>query len=162
MNSITLSNNVFRISDYSVKPNAILNTLFKFYDIPHNDNSSIRLKDKSELYLKNKIAIQKIKEFENLAENWDSYDSLKISKNSIKNAIQFIKLLNEFNEEVYFSSPGPNGEVLVHIKKLSKEIEFIFYPTKCRYVKFLGEDFIDQGDFVKEELNNLMNWLNEL
>lgn len=107
----------------------------------------------------NKLEIKNIKSFRNLKENWDSYDSALINELSIEKAISFIKEVDGFDRDVYLTSPGPNGEVMVQLKNDHKEIEFIFYPDKDKYVLFDNNKFINQSDYKKELLIELIEWL---
>lgn len=121
----------------------------------------ITVEDKGTLSLANKAEIQNIKSFINLKHNWDSYGALPVDIKSIEKSIDFIKFVNEYGIDVYLTSPGPNEEVMVQLKNKSREIEFIFYSTKEKYVRFDDNNFIDQGDFSYNEFENMLAWIYE-
>ena len=111
------------------------------------------------LSLQNKLEIKRIKELSKLPENWDSDGALKISISSIERGVALIEEIDGYNIDVYFSSPGPNGEILIHLKSAEKEIEFILYPTKTKYVQFYKNQFVAQGEFNTEYLQQMISWL---
>ena len=161
MNSTTSSNKYLKIPDFSMGLHTFVNDAFKIEWIPRIF-SSTQLRMKNDLSLDNRLEIQKIKEYKYLEENWDSYGAAKISEEAIQKAIEFIWTLNRFDEDVYLSSPGPNGEVMLQIKNKNKEIEFIFYTDKHKFVRFNKGEFLDQGDYFKEKMLEFIQWLYEI
>ncbi len=121
----------------------------------------ITVKKKDDISLQNRLEIQNIKNFKELQNNWDSYDALPVSDVSIEKAIDFIVQVNNFGLDVYLTSPGPNGEVLVQLKNNEKEIEFIFYPEQDKYVSFSNNKFVEQGWFDYDNLLDRIKWLKE-
>ncbi|HMQ46316.1 MAG TPA: hypothetical protein PKA00_01610 [Saprospiraceae bacterium] len=122
-------------------------------------NSSTTLKDTNDLIPANRSEIKNIKSFLMLEENFDSYGSEKVAKESVEHAIEFIKEINKMDVAVAYSSPGPNKEVLIVLGNKEKEIEFIFYPSKAKFVRFEASNFVDQGVFEYEGLVDLISWL---
>ena len=110
--------------------------------------------------LNNKLQIQRVKDLAKLDSNWDGDNSLKINEVSIKNAISLIESLNDLSCEVYFTAPGPNSDILIQLKNNYKEIEFILYPNKSKFVLFSNNSLVEQGNLSFGELPNLINWLN--
>lgn len=85
-------------------------------------------------------AISKVKSFLNLPSNWDSYNAAAPSPDAIEQAISFIKQLDRFGISVYFTAPGPNGEIVVELKNEEKSAEVYFYPdAPSDYALFIGE-----------------------
>ncbi len=123
--------------------------------------NAITVKNKDELSLINKLELQNVKSFQKLEANWDSYNAAPVEITSIEKAIDFIKNVNVFGIDVYLTSPGPNGEVLVQLKNRNQEIEFIFYSSMDKFVQFDDDNFISQGDFNYDKLENLIAWLYE-
>lgn len=121
----------------------------------------ITVKKKDELSLQNRLEIKNIKSFEELKDNWDSYNALPVSNVSIEKAIDFIVQVNNFGLDAYLTSPGPNGEVLVQLKNNEKEIEFIFYPEQDKYVSFSNINFVEQGWFDYDKLPDIIKWIKE-
>ncbi len=124
-----------------------------------NFANAITIKSAEPISFVNKTELHNIRSFRNLKENWDSYDAVPVDELSIEKAISFIKEVDGFDRDVYLTSPGPNGEVMVQLKNDHKEIEFIFYPEKDKYVLFDNNKFISQSNFKKELLVELMEWL---
>ncbi|MCU0355881.1 MAG: hypothetical protein MUD08_19465 [Cytophagales bacterium] len=114
----------------------------------------------AELSRANTLEIEKVKGFLSLTDNWDSYGAAIVSTTAVEKAVDFIRNLSKRRENVYFSSPGPNGEVMVQLKKNNKEIEVIFYENKSRYVTFFNNNFSKQGDYSDQILSDLVEWLN--
>ena len=123
--------------------------------------NAITVKTQGALSLANKLEIQNVKSFKKLVPNWDGYDAIPVDEKSIEKSIDFIKQVNNLGIDVYLTSPGPNGEVLVQLKNGEREIEFIFYPDKAKYVLFDNANFINQGDFIKNNLGKMIDWLYE-
>lgn len=70
--------------------------------------------------------ISRITSFKELKKNWDSYNANPPGEKAIMNAIRFIKMMDELNIPVYFTAPGPDGEVLVEIKMDQNTVEVYF------------------------------------
>jgi len=121
--------------------------------------TAITLRSLESISAVNKVEIQNIKSFRNLKKNWDSYGALPIDEISIEKSISFIKDVNNYDKNIYLTSPGPNSEVLVQMRQKNKEIEFVFYPKKSKYVLFNNSKFIEQSDYKKNVLPKLMEWL---
>ena len=70
--------------------------------------------------------INKIESFSKLKENWDSYGAIAPPSATLDKAKQFIRLLDNNNFPLYFVAPGPNGEIMIELKKgkYSAEVEF--------------------------------------
>lgn len=124
-----------------------------------NFTNAITIKSVDTISFINKTELQNVRSFRNLKENWDSYDAVLVNELSIEKAINFIKEVDGFDRDVYLTSPGPNGEVMVQLKNDHKEIEFIFYPEKDKYVLFDNNKFISQSYFEKDLLFELIEWL---
>jgi len=103
--------------------------------------------------------ILRVKSYASLADNWDSYGAEQVSSTAIENAVAFIKRIDQYDIQVYLTSPGPNGEVMVQLKNDAREIEFVFYPSKAKYVLFNAAGFFKQGVYADVMLDDLINWL---
>lgn len=142
-----------------------ISTSKKFF-VPDEDlfghfSNATTVSTKGSLSLENKLEIRHVKNFFNLERNWDSYNALPVKSESVEKAIGFIKLVNDFGINVYLTSPGPNGEVLVQLENELREIEFIFYPEESKFVQFEKNDFVAQGNFKNENLVKMLEWLYE-
>lgn len=109
----------------------------------------------------NLLEIANIKSFAQLTANWDGYDAATVNPVAIEKAVSFIHEINNFDIDVYLSSPGPNGEVMVQLKHNSREIECVFYEEKSKYVLFSSKGFESQGDYSPAVLHDLVAWLSE-
>lgn len=107
----------------------------------------------------NLIEIARINEFQKLPVGWDSYDAATVSPVAAEDSIAFIRQLDVFDIDVYQTSPGPNGEIMVQVKEGSSEIEFLFYENKVKYITFCNNEFNTQGNYSKELLPELIEWL---
>ena len=159
---MTALSNSYRIQNYHAAPFTGLNNQYSTGGnmvISVNYQSTL-IKEYGNLSYTNRLEIQKVKSFSELGKNWDSYDAEEISSEVINKAIDLIKEIDTFEEEVYFSSPGPNGEVMVQIKKEEKEVELIVYQNKLKYVTFNKNNFEKQGEFSSKILAEIVEWLN--
>lgn len=149
---VTLTNNT--VDTYSIKWKLSID----------NDSSNTTVRHITDISSSNRLEIYNIKNYLTLEPNWDSYGAAAIPEQSIRKAIDFINEIDKYSINVYTSSPGPNGEILVHLsRKLSglskREIEFLFYPDKSKFVLFESNEYQSQGPYTLEILNELIEWL---
>jgi len=160
---MTVLSKSFRIPDFGLIPDARLNDQFfvssnVFIVI---DNLSTIFKTKGSLSLSNKQEIQKIRLFAELEENWDSYEAQRIATSVISRATRLVECIDSLDEDVYFTSPGPNGEIMVQLKKGLKEVEIILYEeSSAKYVTFQDNKFKKQGVFSLRILPEIIEWIN--
>lgn len=154
--------NTYRIQRFDSSPTTGLNNQYLVMDnwFIVVDNQSLLLKAYDFISPVNRLEIQKVRSFADLEQNWDSYDAQKISTDAIAKSVDLIKEIDKLDEEIYFSSPGPNGEVMIQLKKAEKEVEIIQYANKSKYVTFGKGEFEKQGDFTLEILPEIIEWLN--
>ena len=158
---MTVLSSNYSIHDFSQLPHSNLNHYYTFGDIPNMvDNQSTLLREGDRLSLTNKLEIQKIRTFKDLDENWDSYEAQRICQQVIDRSIEIIIKIDLFNENIYFTSPGPNGEIMIQLKTGSKEVEIIVYPGKIKLVTFENNEFSKQSDFSADNLLGVIEWLN--
>lgn len=113
-----------------------------------------------EISVENEEIINQIKSFQSLKENWDEENAKEIPRKTLLDSINIVEELNNFDINVYLTSPGPNREILLLIKSHKRELEIIIYPNKQKFVKFEDKNFIEQGDFNLEKLFSLVEWVN--
>ena len=102
----------------------------------------------------------KIKTFYNLRENWDSYGAEPPSKAALQNAFSFVKSVDKQRLPIFFTAPGPNGEVLVELKQGDKSIEVTFEADgTSSYAKFEGVECVDENNLSDQNLYSLTTWL---
>jgi hypothetical protein len=109
----------------------------------------------------NLAAMANISSYRHLDENWDSYGAKRISEEVIEKSRRFIEKVNRLNKEVFFTAPGPNGEISIEMHQNNKAGEFIFYPEKDYYVLSAGKQHYEQGDLTHDKIIDLIKWLNE-
>lgn len=81
--------------------------------------------------------VQKLNKFAFLPANWDGYNADAPSQVAIKQARYFVYQFNQEEIQVYFTAPGPNGEVLLELKNDKKAVEIYFYEeTESDYCLF--------------------------
>lgn len=70
--------------------------------------------------------INKIENFSKLSDNWDGYGAVTTKIGTIEKAKQFVRVLDNQNFPLYFVALGPNGEIMIELKKgrYSVELEF--------------------------------------
>jgi hypothetical protein len=137
------------------------------------NNSEVKISDFQEIIVEtyldfplepvkalNAHALRLLEEYSYLKDNWDEDDALKPNMNAIQLASKLVKDLELAKEKVFHVAPGPNGEIMVDIRKNKKSVEIIFYPTKVCFVKFPIEGIPEQGIYDESNLKKLLNWLN--
>lgn len=159
---MTALSNTYRIPSYDISPSNGLNNQFQILEnLPITvDNQSLLIKSYDFISPVNRLEIQKVRAFAELEEGWDSYDAQTISDNVITQSVDLIKEIDKLDEDVYFSSPGPNGEIMIQLKKGEKEVEIIQYPDKSKYVTFSNGEFEKQGDLGIHILPEIIEWIN--
>ncbi len=85
-------------------------------------------------------AIETIKSFGLLDENWGSYNTSKPSQIAIQKAISFVLFLSEYQLDVFFTAPSPDGDILVEVKQNDARVEF---------------------EFCEEEIDSVSAWHND-
>lgn len=113
------------------------------------------------LYPINERIFRLLVEFKSLKENWDEDGALAPSPSAILQAENLIRLLQRAGEKVFHAAPGPNGEIMVDLRKNGKSVEILFYPTKARVVKFPIAGLPVQQDFHNDLLPEILKWLHE-
>lgn len=137
--------------------------IFKSYigSIPSKTSVVLAYPEKESFSLETTKAIQKLKSYKKLDYNWDSYGAARPSIKAIEQAIRFVKALDEWLQPVFFTAPGPNGEILVELKNGIKSIEIFFKDDNLNeFVLFVNEDEEDEGEFTSEKITQLLDWLN--
>ncbi len=154
--------NSFRIRNYGSEPSTGLNNQYRIKGAQTLvvDDQSTLLREYGYLSYVNRLEIQKLKSYSQLEDNWDSYGAQKITEDIINQAIDLVGAIDKLDEEVYFSSPGPNGEILIQIKKGEKEAELLLYRESSKYVTFDNAEFAKQGEFKTHILPEIIEWLN--
>lgn len=80
-----------------------------------------------------------LKELSKLKPNWDTNGAKAISIKVINKAKTLVKQLIKLGQPIYNIAPGPNGEVMIVLKKDEKSLEINIYQTYSNIVFFLNE-----------------------
>ena len=103
--------------------------------------------------------LSRINSYLSLKSNWDSYGAEQPGTAAIENACRFVKALDRQRIPVYFTAPGPNGEVLIELKDGNKSIEVTFEPDgTLTCAKFDGDNCVEENNFRDEEASELIQW----
>lgn len=141
----------------AIPPTSITSNV-KNYALQFNSSSSCI--GQRSLSRRNNFEITRIKTFTELESGWDSYNSDKITKQVINRTIKYIEEINDYNQDIYFSSPGPNGEISIELKHGEKNAEILIYPdNKTKYVFFEGNNFKMQGDAPIKKIGQIIQSL---
>jgi hypothetical protein len=123
--------------------------------------ASLCVTQQDEISLNNRKEINKLHTFAKLDPNWDSYGAEKITASVIQDSIKFIKLIDKLDQDVYFTAPGPNGEISIELINGKKSTELLIYPNKnYKYVCFEGAQVKDQGVLTDKKVEELILWIN--
>lgn len=131
---------------------------YKFTDA--DSRTTVRVIEENDLSQSIREALYSLSEIARLKDNWDGYGAIAPPEKVIKESEGFIRRLNILQQDVYFVSPGPNGNLLVELRNGERTIGFHFHPEKpLRFVCFEGKDFVRQGIYEPPVLNELLDWL---
>lgn len=126
----TSVNNINYHEFYNSSLRSVAKTNFRFN---HVSNSNIK-------------AIQLIKSFSSLNENWDSYGAAKPDSIAIIKAISFILWISDFNQDIYFTAPSPDGNILVELKHFEANLEFEFSSgPEDTITAFYNKEFVNEA-----------------
>ena len=103
--------------------------------------------------------ISKIQSFAELKPNWDSYKAIPPDSLNIKDAIGFAKWADRLNLPLYFASPGPNGEILIELKKDAVEAEIHFITNSPSEFLLCDGDLIIIEDSLQGNEELLLQYL---
>jgi len=105
-------------------------------------------------------AIDTIKSYVHLKNNWDTYNGAKTSVIAIQKAISFILWLSEHNIDVFYVAPSPDGDVMVEIKKGSANLEFEFTENNTDNICANEEgNYIQSAQLNETTLRSYIKWL---
>jgi len=124
------------------------------------DFTSTLIRKTDELAAETKDILEKIKSFTRLHENWDGYGAAPPSKVAAQNAYRFVKQLAKLQVPVFFTAPGPDGEILVELQDGDKSVEVTFEPDgSASYAQFLGTDCVSEDAFNDQAIDKLAQWI---
>jgi hypothetical protein len=92
-------------------------------------SGSIQIQTQSyipELSTKAKEILHKLYKFKQLKTDWDGNGAITPKEDVINNAANFLTNSDEFDLPIYFTAPGPNGEIVLEYKKRDDTAEIFF------------------------------------
>jgi len=105
-------------------------------------------------------AIQLIKSFATLKLNWDSYGAEKPNQIAITKAVSFIVWISEFNQDVFFAAPSPDGNIVVELKQHYANLEFEFCSNAEDSVcAFHSQEFMNEAELNDTTKVSYLKWL---
>lgn len=105
-------------------------------------------------------AINTIRSYSHLKNNWDSYNGSRTSQIAIRKAISFILWLSEYNLDVFYVAPSPDGDVMVEVKKGNANLEFEFTEDNSDNVCATENgDYIQSAILSETTLRAYIKWL---
>ena len=98
--------------------------------------------------------------YSTLQNNWDSYNGLKTSSIAIQKAISFVLWLSEYQIDVFYVAPSPDGDVLVEIKKGNVNLEFEFTAdNKDNICATEDAELVQSAQLNETTLRSYIKWL---
>jgi len=93
----------------------------------------------------------KLQSFRQLKENWDGYNAAEPSEHAIRAAVRLVEDLDRAGQKVYFVAPGPNGEIVVEIRRGDRSLEvYIDEQGNREYVVFDGDRCVRESPSVSD------------
>ena len=90
---------------------------------------------------KGKAMLTKIEDFALLESNWDSYGAEPPAKLIIERAKSFVKTADKKRLPLYFTAPGPNGEIVVEFNdRKGRSVEVFFNEDNVVEALFYSQD----------------------
>ena len=98
-----------------------------------------------------------------LKDNWDEEGAKAPTENTVWRAYYLAKNIECVKrQKIHAVVPGPNGEILIWLKKDDKDLEIIFYPDKKKtvVVRASNSEKASQDEFKIKDLKTYLKWLN--
>jgi hypothetical protein len=101
----------------------------------------------------------RLEEFKSLQDNWDSYHAARPSIETVRQAEKMVQRLDAEGIAVFFTAPGPNGEIVLELKCMHKAVEIYFYANSpSDFVLFDGDRTVDEG-LTNEAFDQIINFI---
>jgi len=136
--------NLNKKSYYNSSSWSKVSTNFRFNNVSSNNLEKILL----------------INSFSTLKRNWDSYDAAEPSKQAIVKATSFILWISEFNQEVFFTAPSPDGSIIVELKNHDSILEFEFaHGSNDSICATQNGEFVTEAELNDTTKISYLKWL---
>ncbi len=109
----------------------------------------------------NERILRLLEEFKKLNENWDRDGALAPDSMAIRSAEMLVKQLQLTGQKVFHVAPGPQGEIMIDLRKEDRSVEILFYADKMRYVLFPKQGSAKQSEYKSDDLPKILKWLHE-
>lgn len=127
-NELASNSAVFGIPEHELEGDSrheIPSIIYQMHDIK-SSTIFVTIGETPEMRFSTRKAINKIKSYSDLENNWDGYGAVKPTDKTINNSTNFLRKADEDGLEVYFVAPGPNGEIVIEFKRDNLEAEIYF------------------------------------
>jgi hypothetical protein len=104
--------------------------------------------------------LNKIDGFKALKENWDSYGATPPSDEVIDKALSFVRNADTNLLPFYFAAPGPNGELVIELKRGNKEVTAYFNPDGVTEIVLSVNNKILFEGSLEENYKNILLFIN--
>lgn len=105
--------------------------------------------------------ITAISMFRELVNNWDEEGAIAPVERTIASAETLANNLDLTGQNIYNTSPGPNGEILISLRNGQKSLELLVFPNKNPKIVSLSDvEMPTQKVLTQENLKASLSWLN--
>ena len=112
-------------------------------------------------YSLNDAPIRSIRNLQELTDNWDGEEAVAPNEKTINSAVAIAKNLDLAGQKIYHTSPGPNGEILISLRKNEKNVELLVFANKSPKVITISDlEEPTQALLTSESLQIALSWLN--
>lgn len=102
--------------------------------------------------------LERIEEFKSLRDNWDSYQAASPSESAIRQAEKMVRRLDRAGMPFFFTAPGPNGEIVLELKRMNRAAEIYFYAdAPSDFVLFEGDRSVEEG-LLEQNLQQIIQF----
>lgn len=107
-----------------------------------------------ELSMKAKAMLHKLYSFRQMEPNWDGYGGDVPQTEVIESAAYYLHILDGFDLPVYFTAPGPNGEIVLEYRNGKYSAEVFFEKDEIpEMILYMGDSQIYVGEINVDRLS---------
>lgn len=104
--------------------------------------------------------VAKLKGFLILKDNWDTYGAMPISNETVDNAITFVKKADKNLLPLFFTAPGPNGELVIELRRGNREAAVYFNSEGKNELLFSENNKIVFEGILDNNYKTLLQFIN--
>lgn len=106
-----------------------------------------------DLSTKAKEVLYKLHKFGQLDENWDGNGAVAPSETVLNKAANFMTVADEYDLPVYFTAPGPNGEIVLEYMNGNNTAEIFFEDDNMsEMILYTGKQQVYAGEIQLKPL----------